>query len=279
MKTISTLLLLLIGGGLFAQEAPGLRDIIVDSASYVPVSRYRSVGISYRMSRDEVLSPLVFQGIGFSYSTSTWKYRKEWLWQTNFATHSYLMENEPASSLLSEIGFSYKVAALRELTSLERGQWRFWFGPEAGMFLHTRLHSQNVNNVASYDWATSLGISGMVSSRFRLWGRSFAISNQLQLPLAFVYARPPYAWSIPPTIFEEQDGSWKDAFQLGTLNNIFLISNQLNLDFYLRKRKKGKLLQYNAYRLAYVWSYFQINTRNKLQTGGHQLNISRVITF
>lgn len=279
MRTIITLSLLLIGAGLYAQEAPGLRDIIVDSASYVPVSRYRSVGLSYRSTRDQALSPLVFQGIGFTYSTSSWKYRKEWLWQTNFATQSHVMPNEPASSLLSEIGFSYQFSALRELTNLQRGQWRFWFGPEARMFLNTRLHSRNVNNVAAYDWATALGLSGMVSSRFQLWGRSFAISNQVQLPLAFLYARPPYAWSIPPTIFEEQEGSWKDAFQLGTLNNIFFISNQLNLDFYMPKRKKGKLLQYNAYRLAYAWSYFQVNTRNSLQTGGHQLNFSRVITF
>lgn len=279
MKTIITLLLLFTGLSLYAQEAPGLRDIIVDSASYVPVYRYRSIGLSYRTTRDQALSPLVFKGIGLSYSTSSWRYKNKWLWQTDFATQSHVLQNDPASSLLSEIGISYQVSVLRELTHLQQGQWRFWFGPEARMFLNTRLHSRNVNNVAAYDWATALGVSGMVSNRFELWGRSFAVSNQLQLPLAFLYARPPYAWGIPPSIFEEQEGSWKDAFQLGTLNNIFFIFNQLNLDFYLAKRKKGKLLQYNAYRLAYTWSYFQVSTRNRLQTGGHQLNISRVITF
>lgn len=279
MKIIITLSLLFSGFCLYGQEAPGLRDIIVDSASYVPVYRYRSVGLSYRTSRDQALSPLVFHGYGIAYSSSSWKYNKEWLWQTKFSSQTHVLQNEPGSSLLSEIGFSYQVAALRELSSWKGSQWRFWLGPEARMFLNTRLHSRNVNNVAVYDWATALGVSGMLSRRFQLWGCNFALSNQLQLPLAFIYARPPYAWSIPPTIFEEQKGSWKDAFQFGTLNHIIFISNQLNLDFYLPKRKKGKLLQYNAYRLAYSWEFFQVSTRNTLQTAGHQLSISRVITF
>lgn len=279
MKIILTLSFLLFGLFLQAQESPGLKSIVVDSASYVPVQRYGSIGLSYRMTRDRALSPLTFEGIGVSYSSYSWKYNGQWLWQHGFTTQTQLLKNEPGSSMLSEVGLSYQVLALRELTTLKQGQWRFWLGPEAIMFLNTRLHSRNVNNVASYDWATTLGLAGMVSNKFKLWGRTFAISNQLHLPLLFLYARPPYAWGVPPAIFEEQKGSWKEAFQFGTLNNIALVSNQLNLDFYLRKRKKKETLQYNAYRLSYSWDFFQVKTRNTIQTGGQRLSISRVITF
>lgn len=279
MKIIISLSLLLMGFSLQAQEVPGLRDIIVDTASHVPVYRYKSFGISHKMTRDLALSPLVFRGVGFAYTTSSWRYNKQWLWQSVFTTETYLLENEPGTSMMNEIGFCYHLSALRELHHWQGGRLRFWLGPEARMLLNTRLHSRNVNNVASFDWATSLGVSGLVSTRFRLWGRSFALSNQLQLPLAFIYARPAYAWGIPPAIFEEQEGSWRDAFQVGTLNNILLIGNQLNLDFHLRKKRKGKVLQYNAYRITYAWNYFQVGTLNAVRTGGHQLGFSRVITF
>lgn len=279
MKTIITLSLLLLASCLQAQEAPGLRDIIVDSAAHVPVYRYKSFGVSLRMTRDQALSPLIFRGLGFAFNTSSWRYNNQWLWQSTFGTETHVLENEPGTSLLNEVGFSYAIAALRELGQLQRGPWRFWLGPEARMFLNTRLHTRNVNNVASYDWATAVGVTGLISTKFQLWGRSFALSNQLQLPLAFLYARPPYAWGIPPAIFEEQEGAWKDAFQLGTLNNIVQITNQLNLDFYLRRKRKGKILHYNAYRLTYAWNYFQVGTLNTVQTGGHQLSLSRVITF
>lgn len=279
MKTILLFSFLFCGLYLQAQEAPGLRDIIVDSAAYVPVSRYRSFGLSQRITRDQALSPLVFQGVGFAFTTSSWRYNKHWLWQTAFTTGTHILKSKSGSSMLSEISFDYHLAALQELKQWQQGSWRFWVGPEVRMLFNTRIHSRNVNNVASYDWATSLGATGLVSTKFKLWGRNFALTNQLQLPLFFVYARPPYAWAIPPTIFEDRKGAWKDAFKLGTLNHILFTSNQLNLDFQLRKKRKGKILQYNAYRLSYTWSFLQVQTLNALQTGGHQLGISRVINF
>lgn len=279
MKIICTLSLLFLGLCLHAQQSPGLSDIIVDTAFYIPVQRYRAIGVSYRTTRDRALSPLLFQGYGSSYSAYSWRIKKQWLWESVFTTQLHILENKPNSSVLTEIGYSYELAALREITHLQKGQWRFWLGPEIRMLLNTRIHSRNTNNVAAYDFATSLGVTGMLSKPFSLWGRSFAFSNQFKLPLAFLYARPAYAWGLPPAIYEEQKGSWKDAFQLGTLNNIMFISNQMNLDFYLRKRKKGKVQQYKAYRISYSWDFFQVNTRNSIQTGGHLLSFSRVITF
>ena len=265
--------------GIVAQEAPGLQDILSDSSAYTPVTRYRAFGLSYRTTKDKALSPLVFSGPGALFATSSWKYRKNWLWQSESSSRYNLLQNEPASSILNETGFSYRISALKELTGYQKGAWRFWAGPEAGMLLNFRLHSRNVNNVASYDWTTNLGGTAMVSRNFKILNRSFSFSNQLVIPLVFIYARPPYAWGIPPAIFEEQKGSWKEAFQAGTLNNILLLSNQLNLDFYLRKRKKGKIVRYRAMRLSYGWSFFQVKTRNVLQTGGHQLTFSRALTF
>ena len=139
MKLKCTLLLLFVGLQLYGQEAPGLKDIIVDSASYLPVNKYRAIGLSYRNTRDLALSPLLFKGGGLSYSASSWKYNNHWLWQSSFTGLAHILQNEVGSSSLSEIGFRYHLAALRELQDLQKGPWRFWLGPEAGMLLFTRL--------------------------------------------------------------------------------------------------------------------------------------------
>lgn len=264
---------------LSAQHAPGLRDVVVDSARYRPTQHYRFLGLSYKSTRDKALSPLLFQGPGLSFATSSWKYRNHWLWQSTFSAEGHLLQNAPASALLSNASLSYSLAALRELNKIWGKKWRVWAGPEASMFLNLRLHSNNTNNIAAYEWVTALGGAGMLSREFSLWDRNFAISNQVQLPLLYLYSRPPFAWGIPPGIYEDQEGGWKEAFQAGTLNDIFFISNQLNFDFQLRKQKKGKLLKYTAYRLAYTWHYFQVRTRNSVQSGGHALRVSRIITF
>ena len=273
------LLFLLAELNLLAQESPGLKDVIIDTNSYIPVYKYRNIGLSYSTTRDLALSPLVFQGPGASFTATSWKYKNEWLWQTDFDSRIHILKNEPGLSVMNEVSFSYQLSGLQEITKWQKGNWRFWLGPEARMLLNTRLHSRNTNNVASYDWATSLGAAAMVSTQFNLFNRTFAVSNQFQLPLAFVYARPPYAWGIPPAVFEKQEGAWKEAFKFGTLNDIILLSNKLNLDFYLKKRKNKKVIQYRAYRASYSWNYFQITTLNKIQTGGHQISLSRVITF
>ena len=279
MRIILLLFLLLSALHLQAQESPGLKDVIVDTTYYIPVYKYRNIGLSYSTTRDMALSPLVFQGPGATFSATSWRFKNEWLWQTNFDSRIHLLKNDPGTSTMNEIGFSYQASALREIPQWQQNNWRFWLGPEARMLLNTRIHSRNTNNVASYDWATSLGATAMVSTKFRFLKRTFAISNQLQLPLAFVYTRPPYAWGIPPAIFEKEKGAWKEAFQFGTLNDIMLIANRVNLDFYLKKRKNKKVIQFRAFRLTYAWSYFQTTTNNKVQTGGHQLSLSRVITF
>lgn len=279
MRLIITLTLSFLAYHLNAQEVPGLQDQIVDSTFYQPVYHYRSTGLSYRTSRDEALSPLLFQGAGLTFSGSSWKYKDKWLWQSGLATQVHLLQNEPASSLLVDVGFDYHLSALRELSSFRKDQWRFWIGPEASMLLNFRMHTRNVNNMASYDWATALGTTAMVSNQFKLFGRTFALSNQFRLPLFFLYARPPYAWSVPPAIYEKQEGSWKEAFQLGTLNDILLMSNQLNIDFFLPKRRKGTLIQKMAYRLTYSWSFFQVTSENKVQIGAQGLSLSRIITF
>lgn len=279
MKLALLFSFLLLPFCLHAQEFPGLQDVVTDSTSYVPVHRYQAIGLSYWATRDEALSPLSFDGPGLSFSSASWRYNEKWLWQSTFVARGNLLTNEPVSSVLSEVGFSYTLAPLKALSLQQESRWSFWLGPEAGMLLHLRMHSRNTNNIAAYDWTTHLGISGMVSLKFELWGRPFIISNQLQLPLFFVYARPPYAWGIPPAIYEEEDGAWKEAFDFGTLNHIFSIGNQLNFDFQLRKRRNGKLVKYRAYRLSYSWNYFQVNTINKVQTGGHRLSLSRALSF
>lgn len=273
------LLLLLLPACLQAQEFPGLQDEIIDSASHVPVHRYQSIGLSYRTTRDEALSPLRFDGPGISFASSRWKYNEGWLWQSAFGAGGSLLSNEPASSVLSEAAFRYSLTPLKSVELGQDNRWGFWLGPEAGMLLHLRMHSRNTNNIAAYDWAAHMGVSGMLTFKFKLWNRPFALGNQLQLPLLFVYARPPFAWGIPPGIYEEQEGAWKEAFAFGALNHIFSVGNQLYFDFYLGKRKNSRLVRYRAYRLSYSWNYFQVNTINTVQTGGHRLSLSRALSF
>lgn len=129
MKFFFTLSLLLLVIKLFGQGAPGLTDIIVDSSSAIPVQKYRTVGLSYQTTRDKALSPLVFKGPGIYYSGSSRKYRNKWLWQSLYVSQVHLLENEPATSILNATSLSYQYAALRELSALQRGKWRFWAGP------------------------------------------------------------------------------------------------------------------------------------------------------
>lgn len=279
MRFIYIIFLFICIPAVYGQEFPGLTDVIIDSTAYDPVTRFRAVGINYMTTKDQALSPLVFSGPGISFVSSSWRHKKHWLWKSESSGRVNYLQNEPASSVLSEMGFGYRISVLPHLPQFRTGSWKFWAGPEAGMLLNMRLHSRNINNVASYDWATSLGGTALLSTNFKLLNRTFAFTSQFMLPLVFIYARPSYAWGIPPAIYEEQKGSWKEAFQAGTLNNILLLSSQSSLDFYLKKRKNGKIVRYKAMRLSYGWSFFQVSTRNRIQTGGHQLTFSRSLTF
>ncbi len=255
---------------------PALEDIRYDTINR---SRYRIRGtaIGALTLKDQFLSPLKYSGMYLSMDRTAYRQLPGKLRKTRLITHSTGLSNGLNDNSLLQTGFEYNYAWFFPVGRVNAGKTSFYAGAMATGLFNLKIHLGNVNNVLSYDVAVSLGPVGMAQRRFRLFRRTFMLTEELSLPVVSVMARPPYAWPLP--YFSEEGGRFTDALQVGSWNRFMRIQNQVSLDFYLKQKKRRKLVGLNAYRLTYQWNYQQMNRPNKLQTGMHSLFLGRIIKF
>jgi hypothetical protein len=247
-----------------------------DSTAF-PRFHINSIGTGQQTLRDPLLSTLRYNGVALGYLFNTQKYKPKFLTNSLLSLHLNLLTNQSTGALIVDMGGSYSYGMLKKIKSFSNNNRSLYVGGMAELVYNFRLAINNTNNVYAYDGVLSSGATGIYQQRFKMFGREFMISDQLDLPLLSLVSRPPYAWSYP--LFFEETGKFSDALQFGSWNKYFKVKNQIMLDFYTNVKHKRKKIGKTAWRLTYSWEYFQIPQLNKVQSGATQIYIGKIIKF
>lgn len=260
-----------------AQEPMMLEDTVVSPDLQRLYPRYKLThwGLSISTIRDQALSPLLYQGAGFQWMLQYWKYKNgQVLVQNTSTANSATYTNQANDNVISLFGYGYQHMRLYPL-ALRHPQMQLYVGGFLHPFFNVKLLPGNINNVVSYDFLGSLGASSLLQYQFTLFRRKFILSDQLSLPLLALILRPPFAWPVPTAV--EEEGRLLADLQLGSWNRYFGLTNQVYLNFYTNKKRKGQVVKKVSQQLSYTWNYYTIPKANPLQTATHSITYSRVL--
>lgn len=275
-------LILSSGVRLQAQNELMLQDTVTDPQYYEQRGdwfKVRTIGLSASTMRDQALSPLLYFGGGISQSlVNNYKFKPRTFVhaQSQFNLLVYLNPQADNDSQIQQTGFEYQ-RALHYPIALSNDDIKLYVGGFAGGLFNVRIHSGNVNNILSYELAAQLGPAGMVQFPLTVFGKQFVVSDELRFPLVSLLANTPYAWPLP-TAFEE-GGRVGDALTVGLWNKLFRLSNQVNVDFHRNKRRRGRVIKRQAYRVGYRWEFVSVAQPNLYQAGTHTLSFARIIAY
>lgn len=276
---IPIVLLLLGTTQLQAQNKLMLRDTVIDTQYYEAQGDWFKIkqwGLSLSTMRDEALSPLLYGGLGFFYTNHTYKFKPKVMVHPQWGISSVSFTNAQSESLLSQTTFEY-IHARHQPIALANENVKLYAGGYVSGLLNLKLHPENVNNILSYELAASVGPSGMVQFPFTLFGKHFVVSDELRFPLLSLLGNTPYAWPLPTTFDEE--GTLGDAFAVGSWGRLFRLTNEVNVDFHRRVRRRKKTVKRVAYRLSYRWEFVSVAQPNVYQSGTHSLSLARIIAL
>ena len=253
---------LLVSTGLQAQNELMLRDTILDAQYFKEQGDWFKVkqwGLSLSTMRDEALSPLLYGGLGFFWTSHTYKFKPKVMVHPQWGINSMSFTNAQSESLLSQTTFEY-VHARHQPIALANENVKLYVGGYASGLFNLKLHPENVNNVLSYELVASVGPSGMVQFPLTLFGKHLVLSDELRFPLLSLLGNTPYAWPLPTTFDEE--GPLGDAFAVGSWGRLFRLTNAVNVDFHRRVRRRKKTVKRVAYRLSYRWEFVSVAQPN-----------------
>lgn len=260
-----------------AQEPMVLKDTVVSPDLQRLYSRYKLAhwGLSVSTLRDNALSPLLYQGAGFQWMLQYWKYKNDQvLVQNTSAVSTITYTNQANDNVISSFGLGYQHMRLYPV-ALRHPQMQLYVGGFLYPFFNVKLLPANINNAVSYDLLGSLGASSLFQYQFTMFNRKFILSNQLSLPLLALILRPPFAWPVPTAV--EEEGRLLADLQFGSWNRYFGVTNQVYLNFYTNKKRKGQVIKKVSQQLSYTWNYYTIPKANQLQTATHTITYSRVL--
>lgn len=262
-----------------AQNELMLRDTVIDTEYYEERGDWFEVsqwGLSLSSMRDKALSPLLYGGFGLFWINHAYKFKPSVMVHTQWGVNSVSFTNAQSESLLSQTSFEY-VHARHQPIVLANEHMKLYAGGYVSGLLNLKLHPENVNNVLSYELAASVGPSAMVQFPFKVFGKHFVVSEELRFPLVSLLGNTPYAWPLP-TAFDEE-GSLGDAFAVGSWGKLFRLTNEVNVDFHRRVRRRKRVVKRVAYRLSYRWELVSIARPNLYQAGLHSLSLARIIAL
>ena len=262
-----------------AQNNLMLRDTIVDADYYEQRGDWFKVnqwGLSLSLMRDEALSPLRYSGFGLFLNNNKYKFKPRVFVHQQWQFYSLSFTNSQSESLLSQSSVEFVHARHQPIKSSNESL-KLYVGGHVSGLLNLKLHPENVNNVLSYELAATLGPSGMVQLPITVFGRRFILSDEVQFPLISLLGNTPYAWPLP-TSFDEE-GTLGDAFTVGSWGKLFRVTNQLNIDFHRRVRRRKQVVKRVAYRFSYRWQFVSVAQPNLYQSGTHSLSLARIIAL
>ena len=260
-----------------AQNELMLRDTIVDADYYEQRGDWFKInqwGLAFSLMRDEALSPLRYNGFGIFWNNNQYKFKPRVFVRQQWQFYSVSFTNSQSESLLSQSSVEF-IHARHQPIALANEKLKVYVGGFVSGLLNLKIHPENVNNVLSYELAASLGPSGMIQWPVTVFGKQFVLSDELQFPLISLLGNTPYAWPIP-TSFDEE-GTLSDAFAVGSWGKLLRVTNQFNVDFHRRVRRRKKVVKRVAYRFSYRWEFVSVAEPNLYQAGTHSFSFARII--
>lgn len=242
----------------------------------LPKYRIRSTVVGVPTIRDRFLSPLVFTGLSIGRSVGTIRHFPKGIRQHSFYSTNGVLLNGANNAILTLVNLGFDYAYHHQLLEFADQKLKIYGGGGFSSLLNLKFHSGNVNNVFAHDLAASLAASGMAVYDFTLFNRDFVLTQQLSVPFISIISRPSYVWSLPYFIWEDE-GKFSEAIQVASFGNFLRVQNKLSLDFGKARKRRGRVVQTNTWRLTYRWDYYQMNRPNQVKAASQMLMIGRVI--
>jgi hypothetical protein len=143
----------------------------------------------------------------------------------------------------------------------------------AGLFCHKDA-PQFLNAGQSYEYAISLGISGMLTRTQEMWGKNCKLTWTLGGPIVGQFARPVFLNQVK-RLKPEETNYFNDHF--GTTTGAFLGK------FWEIKSRVGfiyPLTNGNAINIAYQWDYYQMkDEHNATYFAEHSLSLAYMFNY
>lgn len=232
--------------------------LITQAQSLQPLQRERffttSIGGTWQMRKDNLFSPLQYEGIGGELHLGTEHISERWfkqvdIWGSFNQSRSYVTKGYNYSAYLFRGGLSY--AAMHRVLP-DNKQFRWYVGGSVFSNGNGQLYLANVNNELSYDIPTGVAAATFLQKNFRFWRKNWVASTQLTLPLVAYNLRPTYI------------GFSNDNF-LTAQTGIVALPKLLQLDW--RWSVEYPLSNGNKFRLTYRWEYLDDKQKGRLQLG------------
>lgn len=231
------------------------------------------LGWSYHKAIDQGMSPLLYRGSAFAFSTGYFSQNDRSVLETNLDLHLGTISTRASNEGLTnrayigraEIGVGY----LRLVKSSETVRW-FAGGHWANPF-NFRGNLRLGNSAANYEFFSSLGASGAVQRDFEFNNRTVALTFRVRLPLFSYGLRPNYSGAFD---INDQAEIQRDVFDnrkwlpIGAFTRI---NTRLMCSYPL---KNGNLLQ-----LGYEWDFYSYRPTHQVNAAMHSLVFSRTFKW
>ncbi|MBL7816212.1 MAG: hypothetical protein JNL70_14430 [Saprospiraceae bacterium] len=223
-----------------------------------PIERQRAftfgLGGTWQIRRDDLFSPLRYEGIGGEMHMGAESQSERWFkqfdaWGSYNSVRTYVTKgyNYPAHAFRGGLNYS-----LLHRIKPDNQQFRWYVGGSVFSNGNGQYYLANVNNELSYDVPTGLAASTFLQKNIRFWRKNLIVSTQMTLPLIAYNLRPTYIGFSNEDFYKAQTG--------------FTYFPQ-HLQFDWRWSIELPLSNQNKIRLTYRWEYLDDRQIGRLQLG------------
>jgi hypothetical protein len=239
-----------------------LSNLSTKAQGIQPITKERaftlSIGGTWQMRKDNLISPLTYEGIGGELHLGAERQSERWFkqfdsWGSYNKVRTYVSKGYNYSAHAFRAGLSYS-AMHRVLADDKRFRW--YVGGQVFSTGNGQYYLASVNNELSYDVPTGIGAATFLQKNIRFWRKNLVVSTQLTMPLVAYNLRPTYI------------GFSNESF-LKTQTGIVTFPKLLQFDW--RWSVERPLSNGNKIRLTYRWEYVDDKQKGRLQVGAQTI--------
>ncbi|MBC9795248.1 hypothetical protein [Sinomicrobium weinanense] len=238
------------------------------------------LGPSLVKTKDRNLSPLVNRGIGVS-GHFAYEKRDRRIKQLQLDIGYSTLNNRTSSPGKIEV-FSFDLAyTMLFPLHLPSGKAELFVGGTFDVFGNARTHLHYENNELSYEFGSSLAVSGQLD--YPVWAndRRLLLSYRLSLPFVSYLIRPERNIPYPEKYLEDGTYNLEDTGLSGaalrsgrivTFNKFQVVKSRMFLTYFFKKNP-------HALRLGYGWHFYATEHSGKATVAKHSLLCSILLNL
>ena len=239
-----------------------LASFIAQAQNAEPIEpqRYFTFGLggTWQMRKDNLFSPLTYEGIGGEIHLGNEWQSERWFKQVDVygsfnKMRTYVTKGYNYGAYAFRSGVSY--SAMHRVLP-DNKQFRWYVGGSAFANGNGQYYAANVNNLLSYDVLGGVAASTFLQKNFRFWRKNWVASTQLSVPLLAYDLRPTYIGFSNDNFLSAQTG---------------VVGFPKLLQFDWRWSVELPLSNNNKIRLTYRWEYLDDKQKGRLQMGSQGL--------